>query len=393
MDTQIIATNLVRLRRDRRKTQEEVAVAAGLSRGAFRNIEKGRAVPKVESLRAIAGALEVPLRELVTPVPRLQRVRFRSLKRLKCRDQVLVDVGRWLRDFNELESELEERAPHDLGSLWDEVAALRVGGVEGVAAAARHHFGLADREPVYDICGLLESRGVKVHAVQVANDAFLGLSIAQEDGGPAVVVNTWDRLAVEHWIYSAVHELGHLLLHIGAYDVGEEEEEADQEREAEVFASHFLMPEEVFWREWHDTAGLAFLDRVLKVKRVFRVSWRTVLYRVSEQVPKKDRRALWMRMNVEYKRRYGRSLLKLTEPNGVGERVFRTPIIAGAGAEPASLDQHDFQDDRLARLVRRAVEQEVITLGRGAEILDLPLEQMRERASSWRAFPTLGVAG
>ena len=56
------------------------------------------------------------------------------------------------------------------------------------------------------------------------------------------------------------------------------------------------------------------------------------------------------------------------------------------------MDQHDFQDDRLARLVRQAVEREVITLGRGGEILDLPLEQMRDRASSWRAFPTLGAA-
>lgn len=392
MNTQIIATNLVRLRRTRRKTQEEVAAAAGLSRGAFRNIEKGRAVPKVENLRAIASALEVPMRELVAPVPRLERVRFRSLKRLKSRDQVLVAVGRWLHDFRELEELLDEQVPHELGAMWERVALLRPEGVEAIAAAARQHFGLSEREPVHDICGLLESHGIKVHSVQVANDAFLGLSVAEEDGGPAVVVNTWERLAVEHWIYSAVHELGHLLLHIGAYEVGVEEEDEDQEREAEIFASHFLMPEAVFWREWRDTAGLAFLDRVLKVKRVFRVSWRTVLYRVSERVPKENRGPLWMRMNVEYEQRYRRSLLESTEPNGVGEGVFRAPMIAGAGAEPASLDQHDFQDDRLARLVRKAVEREVITLGRGGEILRLPLDPMRDRASSWRAFPTLDMA-
>jgi len=387
MDSGIIATNLVRLRKGRRKTQEDVASEAGLSRGAFRKIEKGRAVPKVEHLRAIASALDVPLRELVTPVPRLHRVRFRSLKRLKSRDQVLVAVGRWLHDFNELEELLGEQVPHELGALWERVAELRPQGVEAVAAAAREHFGLSVREPVHDICGLLESRGVKVHSVQVANDAFLGLSVAEEDGGPAVVVNTWDRLAVEHWIYSAVHELGHLLLHIGAYDVGEEEEDQDQEREAEVFASHFLMPKGVFWREWSDTAGLALLDRVLKVKRVFRVSWRTVLYRVSEPLPKADRAAIWKRMNIEFKRRYRRPLLKLTEPNGVAEGVFRAPVIAGPGTEPARLEKHDFQDDRLARLVRQAVEREVITLGRGAELLGLPLDEMRERASSWRVIP------
>lgn len=370
-------------------TQEAVAEAAGLSRGAYRNIEKGRSVPRLENLRAIARAMDVPFRELVTPVAQLQQVRFRSLKRLKSRDQVLASVGRWLRDFNELEQLVDAAVPHQLAGLWKEIPSVRREGVEAVAALARRRFGLSGREPVHDICGLLESRGVKVHTLQVANDAFLGLSVAEGDGGPAVVVNTWERLAVEHWIYSAAHELGHLLLHIGAYDVDQQQEDADQEREAEVFASHFLMPEVAFWKEWNDTAGLDLLDRVLKVKRVFRVSWRTVVFRVSEKVPKAHRPALWQQMNVEYKRRYRRPLLKLTEPQRVDESVFRAPNIAEAGAEPASLDRHDFQDDRLARLVRRAVEDEMITLARGAEVLGVSLEDMRDRARGWMTFPTL----
>ncbi|RME21208.1 MAG: XRE family transcriptional regulator [Deltaproteobacteria bacterium] len=386
MDSQVIATNLLRLRKAHRQTQQELADAAGLSRDAYRAIEKGRSLPRVENLRAIAAALGVPLQELVTPVQRLEHVRFRSLKRLKSRDQVLVEVGRWLRDFRELEDLLGQQQEDGLRALRDRVEALRPGGVVAIAEAARRHFGLTDREPVHDICGLLESRGVKVFTVHVTNDAFLGLSVGVEDGGPAVVVNTWDRLAVEHWIYSAAHELGHLLLHLDAYDVEVEEEDDQQEREAEVFASHFLMPDAVFWREWRDAAGLALLDRVVKVKRVFRVSWRAVLYRVSERLPKEDRRLLWQRMNVEYQRRYGRRLLKLTEPSGVGEDAFRARWpIARAGAEPARLDARDFQGDRLARLVREGVERDVITLSRAAEILGLSVDEMRDRAASWVA--------
>ena len=64
------------------------------------------------------------------------------------------------------------------------------------------------------------------------------------------------------------------------------------EREAEIFASHFLMPNAVFWRQWRDAAGLALLDRVVKVKRVFRESWRAVLHRVSERVLKENRNRL-----------------------------------------------------------------------------------------------------
>lgn len=242
MENEIIAANLLRLRKDRGQTQEAVAEAAGLSRAAYREVEKGRAAPRPENLRAIAAALHAPMRELVSPAPRLNRVRFRSLKRLKCRDQILVGVARWLKDFAEVEEILAERQPHALGPLWERVAETRRAGVAAIAAAARVHFGLSPREPVHDVCGLLEAHGIKVRALVVASDAFLGLSVAEDDGGPAVIVNTWDRLAVEHWIYSAAHELGHLLLHLAAYDVNQEEEDESQEDEAEAFASHFLMP-------------------------------------------------------------------------------------------------------------------------------------------------------
>ncbi len=386
MDNPIIATNLVRVRRNRGETQEQVAEAAGLSRSAYRAIEKGRSTPKVENLRSIASALAVPMRELVSETPRLEHVRFRSLKRLKSRDQVLVTVARWLGDFNELEQQLGAQRAHTLDPLIAQAARVRREGIPSVAAAARAHFGLAPREPVHDVCGLLESQGVKVLQVQVASDAFLGLSVAAHKGGPAVVVNTWDRLPVEHWIYSAAHELGHLLLHLGAYDVRVEHEEDDQEREAEAFASHFLMPDEVFRREWDETAGLSMLDRVLKVKRVFRVSWRTVVYRVSESLPEAHRSRLWQQVHAEHKQRTGQPLLKLSEPRSVPKSAFQVPgFIAEAGREPARLDAHDFQGDRLALLVRRAVEREVISLSRGAEVLGLTLDEMRERAGSWIA--------
>lgn len=154
----------------------------------------------------------------------------------------------------------------------------------------------------------------------------MGLSVSVEDGGPAVIANTWERLPVETWIFSAAHELGHLLLHLSAYDVHEEQEDKVQEVEADEFASHFLMPEVVFRKEWEETAGLSLVDRVLKVKRVFRVSWRTVLFRVAQSYPEKDRFLVWQRFNQEYKRRKNRSLLKHDEPlvlTGSSTRILR----------------------------------------------------------------------
>lgn len=378
MGADAIAANLLRLRSAAELSQDKLAESAGLSRVAYRNIERGESIPRAATLLALARALDVPLQELVAPAVTLRRVRFRSLKRMKRRAEVLARVGRWLQDFTALETLLGERPLDSLSELRRVAQAARAQGVPAVAEAARQAIGLSPREPVHDICGLLESRGIKVGRVEVASDAFSGLSVSEDDGGPAVIVNTWERLPVEHQILSAAHELGHLLLHLGAYDVGVEEEDEGQETEAEAFAAHFLMPDAVFQREWRAAAGLPFLDRVLKVKRVFRVSWRTVVFRVAEAQPPERRGRIWMQLQVEHQRRYGRALLKLDEPKGVDPSVFRAPT-----AEPAELDAHDFQSERLARLVRRAVEEEAITLSRAAEILGVSLQEMRERAASW----------
>ncbi|MCE9664049.1 ImmA/IrrE family metallo-endopeptidase [Halomonas sp. M5N1S17] len=251
----------------------------------------------------------------------------------------------------------------------------------------RSAFHLNDREPVHDICGLLEARGIKVRSISVPNDAFMGLSVgADERGGPAIVVNTWGRLPVETWIFSAVHELGHLLMHLGAYDVAASEEDAAQEREADRFASHFLMPEGAFRREWDETAGLSLLDRVFKVKRVFRVSWRTVLFRVAESMPEASRGGLWARFNAEYKRQRARSLLKHDEPSGIDAEVYHALYSERQlGEEPYGMDAYDFKEDRLARLVRQGLEEGLISLSRGGEILKLPLVEMRELTRSWEA--------
>ena len=377
MGSEAIAANVRRLRRGKGLSQVKLAEAAGLSVAGFRNIETCRSLPRVDTLDALANALEVPIQDLVTPVPELRAVRFRSFKRLRTRESVVSDVARWLSDFNELEGIL---------GVSEDYPLKRSGGRkrQPIAAAgwAREKLGLGPDEPVRDICGLLEANGIKVLSLAVQSGAFFGLSVAPTDGGPAIVVNTWDRISVERWIFTAAHELGHLLLHLEDYNVEEKEESEAEEREANVFAAHFLMPDRVFRQEWADTSGMAFVERVLKVKRIFRVSYRTVLYRLSEDLA--DKAEIWKAFQVGFKRRYGKSLLKRDEPEALAADAFRAsaPESSPAG-EPERLSRADFIEDRLSRLVRLAVEQSAITLSRGAEILGLSRQEMRELSAAW----------
>lgn len=194
------------------------------------------------------------------------------------RDQILTEVGRWLEDYNYLEGLLNNSRPFIFAQFEPPTEPNRA---KDAAIKARNIIGLNEKEPIYNIAGLLQSNGIKLYPISVASDSFFGLSVSVDEGGPAIAVNVWDRISVERWIFSAAHELGHLLLHFNAFDVDITSEDEEQEVEANIFASYFLMPEKAFEFEWQNTAGLNIIDRVFKVKRIFQVSYKTVLYRLS----------------------------------------------------------------------------------------------------------------
>lgn len=379
MDANAVSHNLRRIRDSRNLSQADLAERASLSRPAYAAIESGASSPRVKTLMRIAEVLEVKLQDLLAPARGLKAVRFRATKRMNSREQILLDVERWLKNYAELEHLLDDKVPYAFAKL----PSLGKGAErpKAMADAARSILKLGSESCIRDICGLLEQRaGIKVYPVKLSSDTFFGLSVATEDGGPAIVVNTWDRISVERWIFTAAHELGHLLLHLAAYKVSEADENPDEEKEADRFAAHFLMPESVFKREWHDARGLSLVDRVHKVKQIFKVSYKTVLYRLSEE--KEYRKTIWGQYYSAYQRQFGQSLLKTDEPEALQPDSFQA-VEPRAADEPKRIPAEQFVEDRLSALVRTAIDREAISVGRAAEILEIDIKQMRTRIASW----------
>lgn len=381
MDKKTIGANLRRIREAKGLSQSEVADLAGISRVAYRNIENGSSAPKVSTLQNIAVGVEVKLQDLFIPVRTLKNVRFRALKKMNSRDAILIEVSRWLEDFNFLEKLLNDRGRYKFKNLAAELSSASPCPQRAKLAAerARKVLKLNKKEPIRDIAGLLESSGIKVYPLTLASNGFFGLSVSEQDGGPAIIVNVWDRISVERWIFSAAHELGHLLLHLDAYDVEESNEDSDQEVEANIFASYFLMPEEAFESEWEDAYGLPLVDRVFKIKRIFQVSYKSVLYRLSET----KGNSIWGKFQYAYKLRTGKTLGNTDEPEALPPDKFQQSPEVLRSQEPDSLSPSHFVEDRLYRLVRNAIENDGITMSRGAEILRLDLNKMRDVISSW----------
>lgn len=362
-------------------TQSEIAEKAGMSLSTYQKIERGNTIPKVDQLMAIAKALEVPLHLLLAPTKALKSVRFRAQKKMRSREYILVDVGRWLSDFNQLEEILDVHKEYRLRSFSKD---YERGNLDPKAAAyyCRKRLNLQENEPIQDICSLLESAGIKIYPQITHSDKFFGLSVSHIDGGPAIVINIWDRISVERWIFSAAHELGHLLLHIDSFNVNQTEENEIEEKEANIFASFFLMPDDYFMKKWSETYGLNFVHRVIKIKRIFKVSYLTVIRRLIDNGFTKDN--LYQKFNYQYRIIYDKSLVGHYEPASQPPRAFSESYVGMLrSGEPDNLSDADFKESRFFYLVRKAVEREKISLSRSAEILCISLDRMRNLANSW----------
>ncbi len=365
MNIDILSSNLKRYRGKKNLTQQTLSELSGVSLPTIKNIERKKALPKTSTLLSLSRALDCRLLDLVKPVRELSSVRFRARKRMNKREQVLAQVSKWLDDYIFLENVLLIEESYSFRTLAE--IPVKLHPVQ-YAEKARKIACLQEDEPIHDICGLLESCGIKILTFPYSSDAFNGLSVGVEDYGPAIIINTWERISVERQIFSTAHELGHLLMHISQYSRDVTAEDKVQEREADLFAGHFLMPELGFDLAWQQSSGMPFVDRVMKIKTIFRVSYKTVLYRLIQKGIVND--SVWIRFQQLYEAKYKKKLAFKEEP-------FLE------GAEPFGLKPFNFSADRLGQLVRRALEEEKISLSRAAEIMNLPTQQMMKLTAQW----------
>ncbi len=381
IDKQGLGENVRRLRQAKGLTQQSLASRAAVSLPALRNIEAGKVMPKVDTLQFIAQALDSSVFELLKPVRLLKNVRFRAKRKLRTRNEILSEVSGWLENIQELE-QLIERKPEDphldlVRSKTSNIADSKSKAIEA-ARLLREQWKLGEHEPVRNIAGLLARHGLKILSLPKESREFFGLSIGPKDGGPAVIVNTWDRITVERWIFSAAHELGHLVLHQDAFEVEQLEENDQEEREADIFAAHFLMPDKAFDNELDSLRGLYWIDIILALKRIFKVSWKTVVKRLQDKGLLDE--SAWMRFHTQFRQRYGSSLAGYKEPDPLDAAEY-----VDDRGEPETLRRSDFPANQLQLrgLVREGLEQGKLSISRAAKALGCNVEDVREMAKDW----------
>jgi Zn-dependent peptidase ImmA (M78 family)/transcriptional regulator with XRE-family HTH domain len=229
--------------------------------------ESGETIPDDETISHFATALSYPRNFFFADDPDeidTAAISFRSLTKMSARERdasiAAGALGLELNAWVEKEFDLPKPNLIDLSYETD---------MEAAARALRQHWGLGEK-PLGNVLGLLESNGVRVFSL-AEDTASVDAFSFWRDQTPYVFLNTFK--SAEHSIFDSVHELCHLCCHRHAGT----ERSRFAEREAQAFASAFLMPAaDVRSR----MARFITVETVLAAKKRWRVSAMAMAYRL-----------------------------------------------------------------------------------------------------------------
>ena len=276
-------------RKRRRLTQKELADRAGLSPVTITRLMKGDRPPEKPTLRALASALEFPLEFLCGDYidePLKEGASFRSLTSITARERdAALAAGAIAYLLDDWATSRFTLPNLDLIYYQGE------GDAASAAAVLRRHWSIGEA-PISNMIALLESKGIRIFSLTENTKAVDAFSVWRNDQ-PYIFANTFKT--AERSRFDIAHELGHLILHRHG---GKEGREA--EREANNFASAFLMPESDIIARIRRVSHLAPL---IPAKKRWGVSLSALVYRIHKLKIISD----WQYKNfcIQINRQYG----------------------------------------------------------------------------------------
>lgn len=226
-------SKLALARKRRQLTKRELAEKSGITAVTLTRLETGKTTePSMETLRALAEVLGYPVdfffgenyEELTTDA-----ASFRSLSTMSAaqRDAALA-AGQIAFSLTEWINRRFDLPDHDLPNLREDDSISAAGSV-------RSYWGIGSK-PIPKLLTLLEAKGVRVFTLAERNKNVDAFSCWKNDI-PYIFLNTFK--SSERTRFDAAHELGHLLMHRHT-PAGN----MDGEREADMFAAAFLIPQD-----------------------------------------------------------------------------------------------------------------------------------------------------
>lgn len=254
----------------REKTQKELAaVLDSANQSIISKIEKGELGVSHKTLEIIANSLEYPVDffyqgEVKTPISNIY-FRKRVAVKQKSLDKIFADVKIILKSIDYILEHIElkeyQKFIFDITDGWTP---------KSIAARIRELFRLPTG-PIKNIVKSIEDEGVIVFFYDCKEEKFDGLTAYTDSGIPVIIVNK--NMPNDRIRFTISHELGHLVMHIPC----SVEPWRDVEKEANEFASEFLMPERECYK---DLAALSY-NKLGMIKSFWGVSKAFIIRRAK----------------------------------------------------------------------------------------------------------------
>jgi Zn-dependent peptidase ImmA (M78 family)/transcriptional regulator with XRE-family HTH domain len=282
---------LVLARQTRRVSQPELIDLLGgsISQAQLSKIEHGRIQPDDDLVEQIARALKYKPGFFYSSVyQRMEPVSFhRKRKKLSAKDREAIHGQSEVYRINlkkllpavELEARLLPVPAIDPDQYY--------GDVPKIALTVRQRWGVP-RGPIKDLTKLVEDAGVVVIPFDFGTPLIDGFSQhAGDDLPPLVFINS--RQPKDRYRFSLAHEIGHLVMH--------QTPNPEQEVQANIFASEFLMPTSEIKPQFYNPS----LNRFMELKLYWGASMQALIYKAWQIGRLSDR--MFKYYNIEMSKR------------------------------------------------------------------------------------------
>lgn len=272
-----IGKNLKRIRLLKNLSLKDAGNLLNMSTTAISKYEKGKLLLDSKRLIDFASAYNVRSIELlkVYNVPKMKFTSFRKKKRLTGQNLELLEeliqdeVAKYLEviEMNNIDTSNIQLKKYSCNSLEE---------AEESANEFRNYIKISNKQPISDLINILENLGIIIIQIKNPNNRFDDFDGLSEfvNNIPVIVLLDGIRDGARQR-FTIAHELGHLILNI-------DNNELDEEKLCNRFASALLMPKEAVINEFGDSRGKISFFELTAFKNEYKVSYTAIIYRLND---------------------------------------------------------------------------------------------------------------
>ena len=282
-------------------TMKELAEKTKISRQMISNYESGKTVPKAENLLNLISTLEFPKSFFTSDMSDLYSgatfFRSQTAATKKSRDmqkeklKYLFEVVTKLSEYVNLpDVNLPDLVEKNIQDISEE-------DIISKAQELRKKWGVDSVSPINNLIQLAEKNGVVIAEANMTDDKLDAVSRWIIDR-PFVMLTDNGESAVRRR-FNVAHELGHIILHNSIesiHDYSAKDLNNIIERQADTFASHFLLPSRAFEESLLSTS----LDFYLDLKKYWKVSIQAMIYKTYSLGLINDDQRLYLNKKISW---------------------------------------------------------------------------------------------